>query len=53
MDQVELKKTFTIELDIVSGEIHFKNPDEISYLELLGMIEYVKMMVMEDWMKER
>lgn len=53
MDQVALKKSFTIELDIVSGEMHFYNPDEIAYLELLGMIEYAKMMVMQDWLEEK
>jgi hypothetical protein len=53
MDTVTLKKTLTVELDIVSGEIRFYNPDEIAYLEMLGMIEYVKMMVIDDWLKER
>jgi hypothetical protein len=51
--QASLKKTLTIEIDICSGEISFLNPDEIAYLEMLGMIEYVKMMVLKDWLGER
>lgn len=53
MNPVGLKKTFTIELDVIDGKIHFLNPDELSYIEILGMIEYAKMMVMQDWLDEK
>lgn len=40
-----MKKKFIIEVDIVEGSVDYKNPDELSYLEVLGAMEFVKLMI--------
>jgi len=46
-----MKKKIVIELNIVDGNVDFLNEDELSYFEIMGMLEYVKMMVIKDWME--
>ncbi|UVI31204.1 hypothetical protein [Paenibacillus spongiae] len=52
MENVSLKKRIVLEVDVVTGRIDFLNEDEMSFPEILGTIEYAKMMVMKDWMEE-
>ncbi|EHB50111.1 hypothetical protein [Paenibacillus lactis] len=40
-----MKKQFIIEVDIVEGSVDYKNPEKLSYLEVLGAIEFVKLMI--------
>jgi len=44
-------KKIIIEVDVVNNVMTFDNPDELSYLEILGIIEYAKMSIMETRMK--
>lgn len=43
-----LKKRLIIEYDVIEGEMTMINEDEMTFIELLGMIEYAKMMIHED-----
>jgi hypothetical protein len=49
---IQLKKKLEIEIDVIEGNIDFNNNDELSYIEILGALEYVKMMIVKDWMGE-
>lgn len=52
MEQPNIKKKLVIEIDVVDGGISFQNDDELSYLEILGVLEYTKWMVQNDWNDE-
>lgn len=45
-------KGIKISIDVVSGEVFFDNEDELSYFEILGMVEMVKGMLIKQWMEE-
>lgn len=49
MDAVSLKKKLVIEVDVISGTMNFINDDEMSFIEILGALEYTKWMVQKDW----
>jgi hypothetical protein len=51
MEQVKVKKTVTIEVDVVSGGIEVMNNDEMSYIEIIGALEYAKMMYYKEWIE--
>ncbi|MFD2116351.1 hypothetical protein ACFSTH_08300 [Paenibacillus yanchengensis] len=40
-----MKKQFIIEVDVVEGTVDYQNPDELSYFEVLGAMEFVKLMI--------
>lgn len=40
-----MKKQFIIEVDVVEGSVDYQNPDELSFFEVLGAMEYVKLMI--------
>lgn len=48
--ETNFKKKLVVELDIVKGDISFINDDEMTYIEIMGALEYVKMLVYRDWM---
>lgn len=41
----------TIEYDVITGETTV-NWDDMSYAELLGLIEFAKMMVYNNWIED-
>jgi len=51
MQAPELKKRLVIEFDVVNGYVELDNEDEMSYIEILGALEYAKMMLYRDWME--
>ena len=40
-----MKKQFIIEVDPVNGSVDYLNPDDMSYFEVLGAIEYTKLLI--------
>jgi hypothetical protein len=48
----ELKKAFTIEIDIPTGAVTYNNKDNLSYTEVLGIIEYAKLMITKEWLDD-
>ena len=44
-----LKKRLVIEFDVVNGYVELDNEDNMSYIEILGALEYAKMMLIKDW----
>lgn len=47
-----MKKVLTIEVDYVDGSIDYSNPDELTYSEALGAMEFVKLLITKDFMDE-
>jgi hypothetical protein len=47
-----ITKQFTIELDIINGTVDYKNPDNLTYFQVCGMIDYAKMMIMREFLEE-
>ncbi|WP_199615040.1 hypothetical protein [Paenibacillus alkalitolerans] len=47
-----LKKQFIIEIDVIDGSVDYTNPDELSYVEVLGMIEFAKLMITREFLNE-
>jgi hypothetical protein len=49
---IGITKKLNIEVDVVENTITFDNPDELSHLEILGILEYTKMIVIEDHIRK-
>jgi hypothetical protein len=49
---MNLEKKIIITMNQIDGSIDFKHEGEVSYAESLGMIEYTKMMIHHEWMKD-
>jgi hypothetical protein len=47
-----MKKQLIIELNVVTGEVEALNEDELTYFEIMGMLEYAKMMFLKDWLED-
>lgn len=47
-----MKKTFTITIDHINGEVDYDNVDDLSFFEVLGAIEYLKMMIHKQWLTD-
>lgn len=47
-----LTKQFIIEIDVLSGEIDYKNLDDLTYFQVMGMIEYAKLMITKEFLNE-
>ena len=43
-----MEKRIVIKYDVVTGEIFVENPDDITDLEFLGLVEMAKQMVMDN-----
>lgn len=52
MGVIGFTKTFRIEYDPVKGEIDFENEGEMTYTEVLAALEYVKMMIFKEMLRE-
>lgn len=50
--KAELTKQFIIEIDMISGQVDYKNPDELTYFQVMGMIEYSKLMITKEFLEE-
>jgi hypothetical protein len=48
-----VKKSITIEYDIVSSEMEIKNAEDLSYLELLGLLEFAKLLITRDYIEDQ
>jgi len=47
-----MKKQIIVEIDVVSGDISFHNPDEMNVFEILGALEFVKALVFQEISEE-
>lgn len=47
-----LVKQFIIELDVVNGTVDYKNPDNLSYFQVCGMIKYAELMITREFLEE-
>ncbi len=47
-----MKKQFIIEVDPVEGSVDYKNPDDLTYFEVLGAIEYTKLLVTKHFLED-
>lgn len=45
-------KQFIIEANIVDGSVDYNNPENLTYVEVLGMIEFVKLMITKEFLDE-
>jgi len=52
MEAPALTKQFIIELDVINGTVDYKNPDELTYFQVCGMMDYAKMMIMREFIEE-
>lgn len=52
MSAPPMTKQFIIELDIVNGTVDYKNPEELTYFQVCGMMDYAKMMIMKEFLEE-
>lgn len=48
MEELKVSKRITIELDLVNGEVTFDNPDGLTDFEVIGLLEWAKMMLYQD-----
>lgn len=48
----KLTKKLVIEVGMIDGQMNVMNDDEMSYIEVLGVLEYAKMMFIKDWMED-
>jgi hypothetical protein len=53
MGAIGIKKKLVVELDIINGTTDVINDDEMSYVEIMGALEYAKMMIIKDWMESQ
>jgi len=51
MEQATITKKVLITLDIITGQIEIEQ-DDMTYFELLGMLEAAKMLVVRDFIGE-
>lgn len=47
-----LVKQFIIEMDIVNGTVDYKNPDGLTSIQVLGMIEFAKVLITKELIDE-
>ena len=47
-----MKKTFTITVDPIEGSVNYDNADELTFFEVLGAFDYVRMMITKQWLTE-
>jgi hypothetical protein len=47
-----MKKSITIEYDVVNSEMEIKDDEDLSYLELVGLLEFAKLMITKDYIRE-
>ncbi|EHS59454.1 hypothetical protein [Paenibacillus sp. Aloe-11] len=52
MNAPTMTKQIIIEFDVLTGDVDYKNPDQLTYIEALGMIEFAKMMIMGRYIEE-
>ncbi|WP_199614608.1 hypothetical protein [Paenibacillus alkalitolerans] len=45
-------KQFIIEVDQIHGTVDYKNPDDLTYFEVLGAIEYTKLIVTKNFLED-
>jgi hypothetical protein len=48
-----MKKSITIEYDVVNYEMELKDTEDLSYLELLGLLEFAKLLITRDYIGEQ
>jgi hypothetical protein len=51
MEGISIKKQLVIEYDVISGNMSFKNEDDMTFAELLSVLEYTKWMIHKDWLE--
>jgi len=47
-----MKKQFIIEIDYVDGSIEYKNPDNLTFSEAPGMMEFAKLLITKEFLDE-
>lgn len=47
-----MKKKFIIEIDYANGDIDYQNPDNLTFSEVLGMMEFTKMLITKEFLEE-
>jgi hypothetical protein len=47
-----MTKQFIIEIDLISGAVDYKNPEDLTYFQVCGMIEYARMMITKEFLEE-
>jgi hypothetical protein len=47
-----MKKTLVIDLNVIDGSIDIKNEDSLTFFEVMGLLEYAKMMFLKDWLDD-
>lgn len=51
-DAPPIYRTFTIKYDMANDKVDYDNPDDLTYLEILGMIKFCEMGLAVDMMKQ-
>lgn len=51
-EKAKLIRSFTITYDMIDEVVNYENPDNMSYVEILGLIKYCEMMMAVELMKE-
>lgn len=51
-DSLPMMKQINIQMNLLDGSIDFKHDENLTYSEVLGMIEYAKMMIMHNWLED-
>lgn len=47
-----MKKQFIIEIDYADGSIDYQNPDNLTFSEVLGMMEFTKLLITKEFMDQ-
>jgi hypothetical protein len=47
-----MKKQFIIEIDYADGSIDYENPEDLTYSEVLGMMEFCKLIITKRFLEE-
>lgn len=48
MDASPMYRTFVIKYDMANDRVEYDNPDEMTYLEILGLIKFAEMQMTAD-----
>lgn len=48
MSAAPVYRTFTIKYDMANDRVEYDNPDDMTYLEILGLIKYAEMQMTAD-----
>ncbi|OMD08392.1 hypothetical protein [Paenibacillus odorifer] len=51
-NSIPMMKQVVIQMNVIDGTIDFEHDENITYSEVLGMIEYTKMLIMQRWLDE-